>query len=44
MLELTLLGFLTPDLWKEMPYMPTPYEAFSDVFREPKKAYSSNVA
>jgi hypothetical protein len=32
-----MIAFLTPDLWKEIPYMAPPYEEFSDVLREGQK-------
>jgi small subunit ribosomal protein S2e len=32
-----MVGFLTPDLWKETGYTATPYEEFSDVLREGQK-------
>ncbi|KAG4303402.1 hypothetical protein PCANB_000418 [Pneumocystis canis] len=31
-------SFLTPNLWKEIPYTPTPYEEFSDVLMQIEKA------
>src|ERR1700738_3094123 len=32
-----ILGFLTPDLWKETGFTANPYEEFSDVLRDGQK-------